>query len=193
MSKRANPFAEFAAPSSQMAKRLKTIERRVNAAKPEMKHATFDLTSTVTAGTAVVGGLTGISQGDTINTRAGDRIKVWRVEIRGTASSLLDTYVLQAHGATAPVAADFNSTFGAFVLDSSLNTRFTEWRHYRNLNEGANDAGYKVVIRFKTGIVVKYNGTTSTPVQNGLYFVALNRGGSDRPTALTARIWYTDA
>lgn len=194
MSKRPNPFSEYAAPGSAMAKRLKRVERKVNQRKPEMKHATFNVSGTVTSGTATIGGLTTISQGDAINNRAGDRIKVWRVEIRGLSGSQIDSYILQAHGETAPAATDFNTSVGAFILDSVSNTKFTEWKHYRNLYvaSGSNNP-LKMVQRFKNGIVVKYEGTTTTPADNGLYFVCLNRATGDYTIQATARVWYTDA
>lgn len=194
MSKRANPFAEFAAPSSAMAKRLKRVERKVNQVKPEMKHITYNLTGTVTAGTLLVSGLTAMTQGDAINNRSGDRIKVWRIEIRGVSASILDQYLIQSHGPDAPVLADFNTSVGAFISDSTSNTRLTEWKHFRNLyNAATTNCPLKIVQRFKNGIGVKYEGTSSPPVDNGLYFCALNRGPSDVSINTTARVWYTDA
>jgi len=177
----------------QMKKRLRRVETLARQNKPEMQHITFNLGATVTAGTASVAGITSISQGDLINNRSSDRVRVWRVEVRGITDTSVDTYLLQAHGDVAPVVADFTSQVGAFILDSSLNNRFTEWRHYRNLYAGGAQQPAKFVQRFKKGIIVKYNGTTASPVDNGLYVVHLNRTGSDKVVNLSCRVWYTDA
>lgn len=173
--------------------KFKRLERRVNALKPEMKHATFTLSSVLTtANPFAAANLTEISQGDAVNRRTGNRIKVWRIEVRGLCSSELDTWVVQSHQGIAPIVTQFTSGFGSMITDDDLNSKLTEWRHYRNLNESANFAPYKLVVRFKTGINVKYDGITTTPGDNGLYWVAFNPGTTDRNIDLTARIWYTD-
>lgn len=174
-------------------KKFKRLERRVNALKPEMKHKRFSLTATLNSTTPFTTfNLTDVSQGDAVDRRTGNRIKVWRIEIRGICSSTLDTWIVQSHQGIAPTAAQFTTGFGSFIQDDDLNSKLTEWRHYRNLNETAADAGYKVVVRFKTGINVKYDGITVTPADNGLYFVGLSSEGADRTINLQARIWYTD-
>lgn len=177
-----------------VAKRVKRLERTVAQRKPEMKHITFDLTATIAANNLSVLNLCQISQGDLINNRSADRIKVYRIEIRGLASNSLDLYILQAHGPAPPVLANFNGSVGAYILDSQTNSKWTEWKHYRNLYaSGTGSEPIKMVQRFSSGITVKYEGTSTTPADNGLYFVALNRLSTEQDTYMTARVWYTDA
>lgn len=183
----------FLAEQQQPIKKFRRLERRVNALKPEMKHETFSIVTTLTSASPfAIANLTQISQGDAVSRRTGNKIKVWRIEIRGLCSSVIDSWVVQTHNSDAPVAAQFTAGFGSFVTDDDLNTKITEWRHYRNLNETANDAGYKLIVRFKTGINVHYDGITTTPASNGLYWVGYNAGASDRNVQLQARVWYTD-
>lgn len=173
--------------------RMKRVERRVNALKPEMKHQTFTIATVITTGAPLINAnLTNISQGDGQGRRTGNKIKVWRIEIRGVASSQLDTLVVQSHGGTPPAAANFTAGEGTFITDDDLNTSFTEWRHYRNLSTQDNGAPYKLTVRFKTGINVHYDGISTTPASNGLYWVGYNGTATDRPVNLTARVWYTD-
>lgn len=202
--KRALDFSKVSdMPYQSVSKRLKRVERIARHSKPEMKHVTYNLSSTVTAGTFNVLGLTGIANGDLVTNRTGDRIRVWRVEIRGLASGALDQYIVQAHGSTAPALGNFSNsgggspTFlsGAVIEDEYLNTRFTEWKHYRNLyaNNASNADSCKIVLRFKNGIIVKYQGTNTPPVDNGLWYCIGNGTSVDYTTRLIARVWYTDA
>lgn len=177
-----------------MNKRLRRVERQVRLNRPEMKHITISASGTVTAGSLNTQAITNIAQGDLINERSGDRIRVWRVVVRGLASSNLDNYLIQQHTTTLPTVADFNSGPGAFTLDSQTNTRFTEWKHYRGLgsyNGTSFPLSYQV--KFRNGIVVKYGGTGPQAVDNGLVTCQLNRTTSDSPVGYTIRVYFTDA
>lgn len=195
MSKRPNPFAEYAAPSSQMAKRLKRVERKVAARKPEMKHATFESeTANVPDNTAVSLDLTNIAQGDAVNQREGNKIKIWRVEVRGQGSNRIDQYVIQAHNDKAPGTTTFTQYAGAFLLTADTNTNFTEWKHYANTNQQVGDYNaFKYSVKFKYGIVARYEGSLGNDItDNRLFWIGLNRSGTAVPMAVSVRIWYTD-
>lgn len=176
-------------------KRLRRVERQVKLNRPEMKHQTVSVSGTITAGTLNVLALTNIAQGDTIAQRSGDRIRVWRIEIRGINDPAVDNYLIQQHTTTLPTAADFTSTVGAFTLDSLTNTKFTEWKHFGcNLALPVTDAGrFKTSLRFRNGIIVKYGGTGTQPVDNGLVACQLNRSTNDLVAQYTVRIYFTDA
>lgn len=184
-------------------KRLKRVERLARHSKPEMKHQTFNISATSTAGSMLVFGLTGIANGDLVVNRTGDKIRVWRIEIRGLASGALDQFIVQAHGSDAPAIGDFTNTgggsptfrSGGYINDDNLNTRFTEWKHYRNLyaNNASDADSCKMVLRFKNGIIIKYQGTNTPPVDNGLYYCVGNGTATTFTTRLIARVWFTDA
>lgn len=179
---------------TQLAKRVKKVERHVRNQRPEMKHISWGANTTVAAGALNTINLTQLAQGVTINQRMGDRVRVWRVEVRGIAHSRLDHYLTQLHTTTVPDAAKYGPYAGAFLLDSEANTRFTVWKHYRSLYNAAPFAPLKFVQKFKNGIIVKYNTPASTGcVDNGLVLQSLNRSAIDCDLNYSVRMWYTDA
>lgn len=181
---------------TSVAKRLKRVERLAAANKPEMKTITWAASGALATNTLANVELTNIAQGVGINDRVGDRIRVWRVEIRGTSDPSLDHYLFQQRTTSTPTVGVFTSTIGAYLADSETNTRWTEWKHYRNLygGGGGSDLPLKFSQKFINGIIVKYNGSTSTSVvNNGLIYTTLNRDASSRTRAVTIRVWYTDA
>lgn len=178
----------------QIAKRLRMVERSTRLNRPEMKHKTFTFSGTVTAGTVNVGALTDIAQGDTIAERSGDRIRVWRVEIRGSVDGTLDNHLIQQHNTSIPTISDFTSAEGSMLLDSSTNTRFTEWKFWKGYHiTGAQRSVIRVTQKFRNGMVVKYGGTGSTAVDNGLLITQVNRTAGDHEVQYTVRIYFTDA
>lgn len=171
-------------------KRLRRVEAM---AKSEMKTITWTSSGTVTQGTQNLLDLTSMAQGVAVNERVGDQIKVWRIEIRGYAIAQLDHYVIQKHGSTNPVYADFGTGAYAFLDDGVNNSRYTEWLSFRNLviTPGSN-ASYREVLQFPKGIIVKYDETVNAPVQNGLVFVSRNTTATDYAQNFSIRLWYTD-
>lgn len=177
-------------------KRVKRLEAKVKAQRPEMKTLVTTINLTAPAGSlATPVNLTNMLQGDGVSNRAGVKIKVWRLEIRGLSPYDVDNYVIQYHGpsATAITAADFTGTVGAFIQPDKLNTRFTEWLHNPSKVDGNGNNRWKMIQKFPSGITVKYDGNTATAVQNGLAFLLLNGSADPKSTLATACIWYTDA
>lgn len=190
MVKRQNPFAQYAAPSSDMAKRLRRVEQMALSNRHEMKNKAYGLNGAVAAGTLTNVQLTGIARGDAVNERIGNAIKVWRIEVRGQCVDELDQFILQGHDTTGPSATDFTPNIGAMIVDNQLNSYFTEWRHYQNVQGGAS---FKFVVKFKKGITVKYGGATVNDCsENLLHWSVLNRDTTGRAINATCRVWYTD-
>lgn len=190
--------------AAALAKRVKRVERRAALNKPEMKSVTLSLNAlAATGGTALADNTVTllqpcrIAEGTGINDRIGDKIRVWRIEVRGVADVGLDQYIIQSHTSSAPGITSFTSQIGAYLLDSESNKRFTEWLHYRNYYTAAftdNASPVKFVQKFRNGIIVKYNSSASTGVvDNEVSYVAVNRSGGNRVANLTLRMWYTDA
>lgn len=177
---------------SAINKRLKRVERIANANRGEMKMATWTSSGTVTQGTQNVLDLTSLIQGVGDDQRVGNRIKVWRIEVRGYAIGQLDHYILQKHGTVNPVYTDFGTGAYAFV-DAGSTNKFTEWLSFRSLciTPGSN-ASYREVLKFPMGLVVHYDDSTTQPVQNGVLFVSRNTTTVDYAQNFSLRIWYTD-
>jgi len=194
MVKRTNPFAQYAHPESTLAKRVKYVENQVRNNRAEMKFRTWVMpTGALPTGSVEVRDLTAISQGNSVDTREGNHIKVWRVEVRGDISAGLSCYLLQARDGSAPVFADFSSTnAGSFLTTAANNTSLVEWNYHRPV---PGITGVPVPLRFSRkfkGLKVSYPSTTSTPNTNGLYVVILNNSGSTLSNNLSMRIWFTE-
>lgn len=176
-------------------KRVKILERKVRAQRPEMKHQTFGNSGNIVSGAGAFIDITAIQQGDNESQRSGNYIRVWRVEVRGNCSNNLDQFVLQSHNATIPTIANFSGLSGSMINDQDLNTQYTEWKHYTNNNQQAGDVNsFKYIVKFSKGLTVKYNGSTSaTCVDNRLIWAIVNRSGVTRPMNATCRVWFTDA
>lgn len=179
--------------STQVAKRLRKVEAMARANRPEMQTRTFTLNGSLNPN--VLGNiiLTSIEQGDSIEKRSGDEIRIWRIEIRGLSDDTLDHYLIQCHTTSEPVVGTFNSEPGAFIVDSENNAKFTEWKHYRNFSGSGSLDPLRMVQKFN-GIRVHYNGIAATDtVRNKLVYTVLNRTGTVRNVQVCARVWFTDA
>lgn len=203
MSKRVNPFAQYAmqpAGVANITKRLKTVERKARFNTPELKVKTYTYNgSTVTGGTAVTDGaasaieITTVAQGTGVDDRIGDQIRIHKIEVRGIMDPNLDFYIFKCSTTSLPAIANFGTQMGAYVLASEGN-KFHEYIHYRNLYSFGSTNGMKITKKFSNGLLVKYNaGTSGSCVYNKLCYVVLNHSGAARNCNFSVRVWYTDA
>lgn len=178
-----------------VSKKIRCMERQIYRNRPEMKSKTTSLTGSLAPGTVTVARPCQIASGTGVNERTGDKIRVWRVEVRGISDEHVDHYIIQCKTSSIPTYATFGSAQGAFIVDSENTNRFTEWVHYRNLNTSSNTCPIRFSKRFKGGILVKYNGQLATNiVDNEIVVVILNNIGTPRPDlSMSIRVWYTDA
>lgn len=193
-----------ASDAAALVKRVKRVERRSALNKPEMKTKTIELNAWPSAGGTAIPVNTvnllqpcQIAEGTGSTDRIGDKIRVWRIEVRGLADIGLDHYIIQNHTTSNPGISSFGGEAGAYLLDSENNKRFTEWVHYRNYYTGTASTdivNVKFSQKWKNGIIVKYNGSASTSaVDNVVNYVILNRTGGSRSASVSLRMWYTDA
>ena len=174
-----------------LAKRVSRVEARQRNQRPQMKAILFPLVSSVAANTATVQNICAISEGSSVVNRIGNRIKGWRVEIRGIMDPGLDLYLLQAHTNDTPAISTFSTGRGSFIGSGDVNTKLTEWMHYSIPDSVAHN--FKKVHKFKYGINIKYNGNSGTnTVDNVLYVVAVNRSTTSQSIDCNIRFWYTD-
>lgn len=200
VAKRALDFSKVT--DMSVSKRLKKVERQVRLNRPEMKSITFSASGNVPAqvsGPPVVNGIlqtlaTNISQGDAVNQRLGDKVRVWRIEVRGAQRTGLDTYILQNHGNNSFSGQSTGQYLGAFLLDSISNNVFTEWQHIQIPNEDDGSFGrFKRVQKFRNGMIVRYSGSVATPVDNGLIVATVNTTNTALAATYSMRVWFTDA
>lgn len=176
-----------------LSKKLKRMERQIYRNRPEMKSVTVTLNGTVANNAFSLAQPCRIASGTTLAARIGDKIRVYRIEARGSVDNRLDCYIIQKKTSADPTANSFGPREGAYIVDSENTNRFTEWVHYRNGNLLGNGP-CKFSKKFKGGIVVKYNNDTSTGVvDNEIVVGVLNRSGSGRDVDISVRLWYTDA
>jgi len=184
--------------NAPIAKRVKRLERVARQQRPEMKTITSTFQANIAAKVGTTKGflqsqLLAITQGDAINQRSGNRVKVWRVEVRGIMATRLDGYLLQMHGNVEPAVTDFiNNAYGSYLIESSNNTTLTEWANFSSLYiESDGNARFKISRNFK-GMEVKYSGSTSNPVENGISLAFVNNFTATLPIDCSIRVWYTD-
>lgn len=178
----------------EIAKRLRTVERRSKRNAPEIKSKTL-----VSSGTLAAGGIlniipTQIGEGTGADERIADKIRLLKVEVRGVVDKDIDNYILKLNTTSEPTAAVFTSKKGAFLLESEVDSRFQEMKHYRNFYVGTG-ASVPIKLTQKLGHIISYyNGSTSTSgIRNQVCFTMLNRDAGTQNFDLSVRLWYTDA
>jgi hypothetical protein len=180
--------------TQSIAKRLRYVEKQSYRNRPEMQTKTLTLAGTQGGGTLSVVHPCQLSQGVGVSERTKDRIRVWRLEIRGTGGHLLDHYILQKKTTSDPTISSFSTGQGPYLLDSINTNQFTEWKHYRNLYTANSNTNMKLRHSFKGGIIVKYNGSAATNVvDNEIIYVVVNRTSGSQSVDVSIRMWYTDA
>ena len=175
-----------------LTKRVARVEAQQRRQRPVMKHASFQVSNALGTNTANVKNICALATGSKVTERVGNKIKVFRVEIRGILDPGLDLYLVQAHTNDTPAISSFSVNRGPFLTPDNVNTKLTEWMHYSVPDINAHN--FKRFVRFRNGIVVKYNGSATTNTTDNVLFVCtVNRSTSTQSVDCNIRIWYTDA
>lgn len=181
-------------PSSKVsvAKRLKRVETIQARRKPEMKKFHVSATPTLASNTATTIDLTNIAQGTGIGDRTANEIRIHRVDIRGNLTSGgVDSYLIQSHNTTFPAYADFYPVQGGHLNIVNQNTKFTEWKYYKNYS-GTN-SNMRITHSFRYPMKVKFNGAAGTSaVDNRLSLVIKNDTVASAVTQVSCVVYYTD-
>lgn len=178
--------------NESLSKRVAKVEAMARSNRPEMKSITWRTFGTITQGTRNVLDITALAQGTSNSARIGDRIKVWRIEVRGWANNRLDQYIIQCHGTDDPDFNSFGSGSNGFI-DEGETAKFTEWLNFKNYNNGiSTDCPVRAFLKFPKGINVHYDGSTANPVQNALQLISRNAFTQDNAQDLEVRMWFTD-
>jgi len=178
--------------------RVKRVEAKVAAQRPETKVYTTSIGSSVTslaAGGIEVFELGDIVEGTGFNERVGNKIRVHKVECSGTGGTRLGVFLLKSKLAVDPTATDFTDGNCPIVVANQLNNVYVELYSHVNRNWGITDSGaIKFSRKWKAGIPVSYEDpTTASCTHNNLYVVMVNKTVSTLPAFLNVRVWYTDA
>jgi len=177
-----------------IAKRMRYIEKQVYRNRAEMQTTGVSTTTTVGA-TAILlmKPVSSIISGSGPYQRNGDKIRVFRIECRGTMDQNLDAYIIQKKGAADPTVGSFGGSKGAYIITNDNTNRFTEWKHCRPSQIGST-APIKFSKSFKGGMEVSFNAsTTNATVNNEPIIVIYNTTGTPLGADLSTRVWYTDA
>jgi len=174
-----------------LAKRVSAVEARQRNQRPQMKQILFFPTGSIAPGAALVTNISAITEGTNVLNRIGNRVKAWRVEMRGIMDPGLDYYLLQAHTNDTPAITAFSTSRGPFINSNDTNSKLTEWLHYSVADSVAHN--FKRSKKFKYGLNIKYNGTAATnTVDNVLFIVVVNRSTTTQSIDSTVRLWFTD-
>jgi len=178
------------------AKRIRRLESQVRRNRPEMHHYTTSNAPTVPANNVSTQHLTNISQGDGINQRSGNRIRVWRIEVSGIADTATLTHqIISSAGNDVPAISDFTVLGPPLMNDAPLASKFNVWMRITPA-VCVTDSGqyyFKKTIKFPKGIIVYFDGSAgSNVVKNRLNFTTINTSGANVLTFISYRIWFTD-
>lgn len=175
-----------------LAKRVSRVEAQQRRQRPVMKMRTFQFTPSLLTNTALFENICSVASGSEVSNRIGNKIKVFRVEVRGIVDPGIDLFLIQAHTNDAPSITTFTTSRGCYIDTQNTDTKISEWWHYSVPDVVAHN--FKRTQRFRNGFVVKYNGTSGTnTVDNVLYVGAVNRSTSTQAADMGIRIWYTDS
>jgi len=168
------------------------VEMQISRNKPEMKKKTGTVASIAVANSAIdANHHFDIPQEVTTYGRIGAKCKLWRAEFRGQVDPLMDILIIQSKDGTAPVYGDFNACPGGMLANNKDN--FVEWKHIRAKPDQTTNCPFKIIVPFKNGYNLDFQGTTSGPIRNKLYIVAYNKSGASLNWAYSYRYWFTDA
>lgn len=179
--------------SKSLAKRVQRVERQLIAQRPEMKKNITTFSGSLATGGVDVNIVNAVAAGDAGNQRDGDRIRLWRLEVRGQLDPLQDVYLIQSHDGSAPTVNDFSGSTiaGAHILEEYQNSRFTEWAYFRAPPDQTTNCPIRLVKSFK-GMNVVWSDDPTTPERNRLYVVVRNVSGATLNHSMSACMWYTD-
>ncbi len=154
---------------TQVAKRLKRIERKQNLYGPtKLTRAII----TTNAGNLADGALRAVQITNVVSDA-----KFVRVSIKGyLGGQNVDAYLVQSPTATAPVYADFTPTIGGTLTANAgpEERGFAIWKHYLSLNGGGN---FSIVQKFKFGFCANYESVGGATGKN-LWLVFKNDSGA---------------
>lgn len=175
-----------------LTKRVRKVERIVRLNRPELKTFSTGLTTLQAINSISVVKPCNIQQGSDVNERIGNKIRVWRIEVRGNSDNRLDNLIIRKTTSTDPVIGDFRTPAGSYVLDEKR-TQFVELVHKQS-NDTNSNATFKMSYKFRGGLLVSYNGPNGTDgIDNEVIWVVVNRSSVACVSTCSVRIWYTDA
>lgn len=170
--------------------RLAKIERSIVLTKPEEKHIFWDINETVLNSSQSIEELFVIAQGDRAYDRDGNEIRVTRIEIDlYCASTGLDVYLVRPHDSS----DTFDSTDFSGLAHVNRAVNIEKWKVYKHKTSETNSLLVNWTQRFGSGMIVRYNGTTSTPETPQCNLVLSNYSGATIAVTGWARVFYVDA
>lgn len=170
--------------------KIKQLEREVF--HGELHKESNAATYTVALGGGFVEmGITNIPQGDAVNQRTGHRITVRgiKINLHKNAQSL-DCYVILSPNGDTPIAADFHNHIGGFLTLTGMGSHkiLCNVRNYQGANFYSN-----ANLRFKRGIDVRYNSSTTTDIsKNRISIILSNHTTADIDVQISYIIYWTD-
>lgn len=167
--------------ATQVAKRLKRVERKQNLLGPTKF---IRAVATTDAGNLADGALRAVQL--TLYDS-----KCIRVSIKGSLGAQgVDAYLVQSPTTTAPVYGDFTPTIGGCltVAAGPADKGFAIWKHYLSLNGGTN---FSIVQKFKFGFETQYDQSGITAYGKQLWLVFKNDSGAGVSPQATIEYFYS--
>jgi len=181
-----------------LAARVKRVEAKVAAQRPETK--VYTAVDFVAGGSIAAGGIDFFELGDIVegtgfNERVGNKIRVHKVEVRGSAGVMVGVGLLKSKLAVDPAGADFEGSKIPFLKGDQLGNTYVPLYEHTAKNEATSlITMVKFSRSWKAGIPVSYEDpTTGSCSHNNLYVYGVNLQALPASCQLSVRVWYTDA
>ncbi len=158
--------------------RLRALELQSRLNRPEMKTGSYANAGTgLASGTMISSSITNLIQGTDSDQRTGNQIRVHQITVRfRSTSTSVDHFLLMTPGNHTPGIGDFHSVPNCTV-DHDQRHLLKTLRHY--CRSGDDEKTSSFVWRSRRGVLVSYNGPTSTNnVLNRFWYVLKNETGA---------------
>lgn len=182
-------------PSKRRKTELTKLKKKVQRLTPELKHyqGGFTLAQQNNGAFTVSGLMVNIQQGDAVNNRSGDKIRVYKIELSGQLkgnNSSMDVLVVKPKVANAnPAATDFTTpSCGALYNPTKGRTLLT----LQEMGTDTTTYNFKRKITFGSqGLIVNYDGANME--KNECFIIHQNNTGTNiTGIDFSFRIWFTD-
>jgi len=183
---------KYNARSKSLGTRVRKLESKVRAAKPELK-AYQDCTSltTLLPGAFYFVPLVNFGQGTGQSQRIGHEISVRGFRLHNsTSNDVMSSMLIRSVDGLAPVPSDFLACQHTQLVVAQSHI-FKVMKYLYNFS-GQNHQVTHYTKRYKQPLKVGYNNVGQV-VKNGLWLVIYNAGAAPHDFSFTWTVWYTDS
>lgn len=180
----------------ETSRKVAKLEKKMALKTPELKYIDTFVGTVVNTGTVQSISICDIGQGTANGERVGNKVKVVRIQVRGTIINDRSVpyfptfHIWQSKSNSNPTTGDFPGLDGN-VIDAR---KYVEWFYHAPFTDAENSGNSCTgQVRFPNGLIVHYDGSATTAqVRNKLGYTIVNSSGTNQTPSLVIRVWYYD-